>query len=657
MFDCIAIVLVSYNSQSFLDDCLTSLKNQDYRDVQIIIVDNFSPDNSNEFIEKNYPDIVLLKESVNHGFGGACNIGARYALDHGADYVLFLNVDTVADSNLVSELVKYADATTVTTCFTYNDKDNLNPWYSGGRLNRTNLYSEQTLYPYNPLSNPIEVSFISGCCMMVHKEIFNKVGFFDTDYFMYYEDVEYCARMLQRDIKLLYIQSTKLFHYECGSQKKQIQGQRLSIYYFARNRLSLACQHPELIDIPVHSFIKKAVQETGLFYPRFKNRVFYEKKGVVDFFNSVKGPLDFFDVDYSEGFWGVEQADKYEICHCMEEKSYIKLCNYSDSKKIVHLRFTLFPAPTKDSGALDILLNDKYLGLFNLPCCFDDIVEFAEQEVKYLKFKSRIKPISIPNDSRTFTFTIGNVLHNEVTSLEITKPVGFFEEEKNSDIYWNWCVSNKSKVKIHNFTDKTGAYMVQFTLLPAPRKESGNVDIYIDKKIYRRNICLPASIVDDIKIESGKTVNLNFVYKDELVHIEGDSRQFAFQLRNFKCYKIDDSLSKLRNIPFNKNKRFAIYGTGINATRFCEKNGIRHLFCFFDGKKEDGDFFGKPILKLCDEVLIKHNIKQIIIVSSEKYIKEIYERISPICKKNSVHVYDVYDVDLDYKYTIENNQC
>ena len=186
------------------------------------------------------------------------------------------------------------------------------------------------------------------------------------------------------------------------------------------------------------------------------------------------------------------------------------------------------------------------------------------------------------------------------------------------------------------------------------------MDIYFDKKIYRRNICLPARIDDVIEIESQKAVNFDFVYKDELVHIEDDSRQFAFQLMNFKCDQIDCSLSKLRNIPFNKNKRFAIYGTGVNAARFCEKNGIKHLVGFFDGKKEGGEFSGKPILKLCDEVLIKQKIEQIVIASSEKYVKEIYERISDICKKHHINLYDVhdvYDVDLDYKYTIENNLC
>ena len=207
----------------------------------------------------------MLKEYVNHGFGVACNIGAKYALDHGADYVLFINTDTIADSNLVSELIKYADPSTVTTCFTYNDKNNLNSWYSGGRLNRTNLYSEQTLYPYDPSCEPIEVSFISGCCMMIHKDIFDKVGFFDPCYFMYYEDAEYCARMLLNRIKLLYIQSTKLFHYEGGSQQKHIEGDRLAIYYWTRNRLLLACQHPELIDIPTHEFIKNVLIEQNFF--------------------------------------------------------------------------------------------------------------------------------------------------------------------------------------------------------------------------------------------------------------------------------------------------------------------------------------------------------------------------------------------------------
>ena len=649
----VSIVLVSYNSKYFLKDCLDSLQNQDYKNIRIIVVDNNSPDDSNELIERSYPQVVLLKESVNHGFGGACNIGAKYALSHDSDYVLFINTDTISDSNLISELVKYANPSAVTTCFTYNGKNNLNPWYSGGRLNRTNLCSEQTLYPYSPVHEPIEVSFISGCCMMIHKDVFDKVGFFDPDYFMYYEDSEYCARMLQKGVKLLYIQSTRLFHYEGGSQREHhLERNRLATYYWTRNRLLLACKHPELLDIPFYEFIKKSVEDAGFFSRRLKNKVSYEKKAIEDFLKSVTGEIVFFDVQYYEGFWDIEHTEKYDICHCMEEESCVKLCNYSDSRKNVHLLFTLFPAPTLQHGELDVFLNDRYLGLFTIPCTFDNLIEFSAQEVKYLKFKSRMKPISLPNDSRTFTFTIANVLHHEASSVEITKSTFFYPEESDSSDHLNWVTGRKSEITVHNFTSKNVSCRIKSILLPAPTKETGTVDIYIDEKLYRKDFHLPGRIDDVIEIKPDENVRLSFIYRDDLVHIDGDSRSFAFQLRNFECIQIDSSLSKLRNIPFAEKCNFAVYGTGLNAMRFCERNEMDNCICFFDGKKDEGDFSEKPILKFCDEILSKYEIKQIVIAASEKYIKEIYERISPVCKRNSINVYDVYDVSLDYMYAL-----
>ena len=649
----VAIVLISFNSKQFLEECINSLIKQDYLNTTLIVVDNASPDDSNEFIENNYSGIILLKESVNHGFGVACNIGAKYALDHGADYVLFINTDTIADSNLVSELVKYADSSTVTTCFTYNDKNNLNPWYSGGRLNRINLYSEQTLYPYNPLHEPIEVSFISGCCMMIHKDVFSKVGFFDSDYFMYYEDAEYCARMIQNGIKLLYIQSTKLFHYEGGSQQKAANNSRLALYYWTRNRLFLACQHQELLDIPVHEFIKNSLLEQNYFERHNKWFVSYEKKGIDDFFKSKYGELPSFNEEYSEDFSIVERNEKFDFCHCMEAESYLKLCNYSDSRKSVHLRFNLLPAPTLDHGELDIFLNNKYLGLFNLPCSFDDIIEFSAQEVKYLKFKSRMKPISLPNDLRTFTFTIANILHTESSSIEIIKSSYIFGEESDLSDHWNWVIGKESEIKLYNFTGDNAVCRIKFSLLPAPTRESGTVYIYINGELYRKDLHIPGRIDDVIEIKPNENIRISFIYKDELIHLDGDSRSFAFQLRNFEYTQIDSSLSILRNIPFATESNFSVYGTGLNAMRFCERKGMDNCICFFDGKKEEGEFAEKPILKFCDETLRNYNIKQIVIAASEKYIKEIYERISPVCKRNGINVYDVYDIDLDYKYTIE----
>ena len=261
--------------------------------------------------------------------------------------------------------------------------------------------------------------------------------------------------------------------------------------------------------------------------------------------------------------------------------------------------------------------------------------------------------VHIDGDSRAFAFQLKNFECQKVNPLEVIKSVGFYEEETDSVNHWNWVIGEESEIKVYNFSGDNAVCRVKFSLLPAPTRETGTSDIYINEKLYRKDFHIPGRIDDVIEIKPNENIMVSFIYKDGLIHLDGDSRSFAFQLRNFEYTQIDSSLSILRNIPFATESNFAVYGTGINATWFCGRNGMDNCICFFDGKKEEGEFAGKPILKFCDETLRNYDIKQIVIAASEKYIKEIYERISPVCKRNGINVYDVYDIDLDYKYTIE----
>ncbi len=404
------IILVSYNSKRFLDACIGSLLKQDYGDVQIVIVDNASPDDSNAYIEEHFPEVTLLKEPVNHGFGKACNIGARYALDHEADYVLFLNTDTESDANLVTELAGHADPATVTTCFTYNDKTSLRPWYAGGRLNRQTLDSEQTLYPYNPSQGPVEVEFISGCCMMVHKDVFAKAGFFDESYFMYYEDAEWCARLRQHGVRLLYIQSTKLFHHEAGSQPDIDLVSRHSIYYCARNRLWLASQHPELLEANPASFFKEILKHFPVISPS-KNWFQYEKKGIADFLASRSGRLEPLAVEPGYGFWERETDGSNEFIHCIRSRSFLQLHNYSYEGTSIRLTFKINPPPTRSECKLAISIDGKNPEEYTASCIFDKIIRLKDQDMVLLEFNCKDNPSSVDGDNREFYFTISALYH------------------------------------------------------------------------------------------------------------------------------------------------------------------------------------------------------------------------------------------------------
>ena len=100
----VSIIIANYNGRDLLEKCLESLSNVNYKNLEIIIVDNNSTDDSVEFVTKNYPSIILVKLDKNKGFAEPNNIGAKIAK---GQFLLFLNNDTVVTENFISEMKKY----------------------------------------------------------------------------------------------------------------------------------------------------------------------------------------------------------------------------------------------------------------------------------------------------------------------------------------------------------------------------------------------------------------------------------------------------------------------------------------------------------------------------------------------------------------------
>ena len=130
----VGIVLVNYNAEAFIVDCVNSLLDQTYKDIEIIIWDNNSQDDSVRIIKQNYPSIRLVENKQNDGFAKANNLAVKELLKGDAEYILLLNVDTVSDRFLVENLLEKADQNTVTTGQISMDRQNRFIWYGGGEL-------------------------------------------------------------------------------------------------------------------------------------------------------------------------------------------------------------------------------------------------------------------------------------------------------------------------------------------------------------------------------------------------------------------------------------------------------------------------------------------------------------------------------------------
>ena len=244
----VAIVLVNYNGADDTIECVRSLQNLDYKDYKIIIVDNKSCDDSIQKLQSlsKEKNIILLQTENNKGFSAGNNIGIRYALSQlNSDYVWLLNNDTIVSHNSLSELLKGFENIKdvgITTAKTYYWKNKKMIWYAGGSISRKTArtehwhYNEIELNDKQNKGNNIPVSFASGCCMLIKREVFEKVGNLDETYFLYEEDADYCLRIAAAGYTIIYRPSAVIYHKVNASTGK---APGTVQYYSIRNKLWL----------------------------------------------------------------------------------------------------------------------------------------------------------------------------------------------------------------------------------------------------------------------------------------------------------------------------------------------------------------------------------------------------------------------------------
>lgn len=261
----IAIITVNYNGREDTEDLLGSLDRLDTKgfEVKTIVVDNGSADDSLSKISKNFPKIDLIQTGLNLGFTGGYNKGIEHALDWGSDYFLIINNDTLVNSpDLIKRLVDTAEGDPriglvvpkiyFSKGFEFH-KDRYKSedlgkviWYAGGSFDWDNVASihrgidEVDNGQYNKAQ---EVDFVTGCCILIKKEVIKKVGSFDNRLFAYFEDNDFSQRVINAGFKEVYDGSVSIYHKV--SQTAGV-GSTFSDYFSTRNRLIFGMRYASL---------------------------------------------------------------------------------------------------------------------------------------------------------------------------------------------------------------------------------------------------------------------------------------------------------------------------------------------------------------------------------------------------------------------------
>ncbi|MEX2007823.1 MAG: glycosyltransferase family 2 protein [Candidatus Levyibacteriota bacterium] len=189
----IFIIILHFGDQEVTLDCVRSIIKAKLNFDRLIIVDNNQNFDSKVFKDK----IEILRNKKNLGFAGGVNVGIRHALAKGADYILLLNNDTIIKYNFLRELTKFfkknKTAGILSPAIKY-EKNHSTVYDTGGKINK--IFGRTSHEEVTEVINksPKAVDYVSGCCMLIKKEVFDKVGLFDARFFLYYEDVDFCIR-------------------------------------------------------------------------------------------------------------------------------------------------------------------------------------------------------------------------------------------------------------------------------------------------------------------------------------------------------------------------------------------------------------------------------------------------------------------------------
>lgn len=254
----VSIVIINWNGIGDLKDLLPSLKKVKYKNFETIIVDHGSTDGSIEYVKKNYPKIKLLEKKRNLGFALGNNVGVKKAK---GEYILLLNNDTIVKPDFLGRLVVgleeenigvvqpkiiFADSKKLQSAGTY--------FTNTGFLYHVGYNKDPNLAKYNKRK---EIFSANGSCMLIKREVIEKVGLFDKDFFLYFEETDFCWRVWLAGYKIIYEPKAVILH-KGGRATKRLPSSFVNFHSF-KNRINTLIKNLgtfELMKVlPVHLFL------------------------------------------------------------------------------------------------------------------------------------------------------------------------------------------------------------------------------------------------------------------------------------------------------------------------------------------------------------------------------------------------------------------
>lgn len=234
----VSIISLNYDHPDITCEMLRSLEKITYPNIEIIVIDNASPNDDPSIIKQKFPEITFIQNKENLGFAGGNNAGIRIAK---GKYVLLLNNDTEVDPGFLEPLVAKFESDPKTGAASpkirfYHAPDTIQ--FAGfSRINPYTIRSKGYGYKVKDVGQfdlDFVTNFVHGAAMMISMEVIRKVGLMAECYFLYYEELDWATRIKQAGYELWYIHNSLVLHKESMSTGKM---SPQKTYYMNRARL------------------------------------------------------------------------------------------------------------------------------------------------------------------------------------------------------------------------------------------------------------------------------------------------------------------------------------------------------------------------------------------------------------------------------------
>lgn len=229
----VSIIILNYNAGKLLLDCVESILKSDFKNYEIIVVDNNSKDKSHLICKEKFEEIKLIENSQNFGFCEGNNIGAKNAK---GEFIIIINPDTTVTPNWINEFLKAnkenGDGIYQPKIISLEDKKTILSTGNMIHLFGFGFARDKGNLKTKNVENVEKITYSSGTCIFTTKKLFEKIGMFDSFLFLYHDDLDLSWRASMQKIDSFYVPTITVFHKESYN----FQWSSKKFYWLERNR-------------------------------------------------------------------------------------------------------------------------------------------------------------------------------------------------------------------------------------------------------------------------------------------------------------------------------------------------------------------------------------------------------------------------------------